>query len=106
MDRIESRTDPEQSSQEVWDAKYPQHAKLRTVKHDSQAIGAFLDWLLHERGDTHICTWPEGDNHPGTDPTATIEGLLGEYFGIDPKALSREKDAMYDELTQFRGDKA
>lgn len=106
MDQISETQDDQTTAdkdQAAWDAKYPEHAKLRAVRGESQHIGQFLDWLIHERGDTHICVWPEGHNYPSSDHTATIEGLLGEYFDIDPKALSREKDEMYDELQKSRG---
>lgn len=34
---------------------YPEHAKLRAVKEESQAQGAFLEWLLNTKG-YHLAT--------------------------------------------------
>ncbi len=87
-------------TQEEHNAAYPQHAKLRAVKEESQAIGAFLDWLQHEREPrVLLCNQEPGDNFPGIDWTATpVEKLLAEYFGVNLVELENEKERMLDAI--------
>lgn len=84
--------------QAEWDAKYPQHAKLRGVKDESQKIGAFLDWAFHhqEWEFQPVNNVADEDNEWPVVPTS-IEAILAQYFGIDQQKLSEEKDVMLDE---------
>jgi hypothetical protein len=90
--------------------KYPEHNKLSLVKDQSQAIGAFLDWLLekgvilskpHEHSDNclkdgkYVCHTTEGDLVPIWIP---IHSWLATYFNIDEYKLEKEKRAMLDEM--------
>lgn len=76
------------------ESKYPEHEKLRAVKDKSQTIGDFLSWL--DENDRVICKRDrDGDFCP---VRGTIEKLLAEYFEIDLRKISAEKDAMVDEL--------
>ena len=86
-------------------AKYPEHAKLHAVKEHSQAVGSFLTWLQDERK-PRVVLEPnpddlvDEDGEPKQyDPDGLrIEKLLAEYFDIDQKKLSEEKDAMLEDL--------
>jgi len=76
--------------------KTPECDKLVKVSKESQSIGAFLDWLLGEKGFV-ICESYETDNDyvpisPG------IEGLLSEYFKIDPVKVEIERRKILDSL--------
>lgn len=78
---------------------YPEHEKLQKVKEQSQAQGAFLEWL-GERGFV-ICRFqPEFDGCGGEFEPAriTIEQLLAMCHGIDLGKLEQEKQQMLDEL--------
>lgn len=87
-------------------AKYPLHETLKAHEHESLVLSGFLD-TLHENGyevvKRHECDhgckekiWCEQiyDSFPPRN-----EQLIGLYLDIDPKVLSAEKDAMYQELT-------
>lgn len=90
-------------------AKYPEHEKLRAVKAQSQTIGDFLSWL--EERDMAVCERvPEDIDEDGFSsdeefvPTQKgIERLLAEYFEIDLRKISDEKDAMIAELHKAAG---
>lgn len=91
--------------------KYPLHEKLKAHQHEAAVLGEFLD-MLDERGlvlakwheHTDNCDNDDGDRACGLRnelydlgvPSKTE--LIGFYLEIDPKELSAEKDAMYDEL--------
>lgn len=77
--------------------KYPEHVKLRAIRHDSQTIGAFLE-EMRDRG-YEFCKYSErwGNYEPQQD----IEKALAEYFEIDQEKLERERLAM---LAEMRGD--
>lgn len=81
--------------------KYPLHHKLQDLQGESQKIGNFISWL-QEQG-WWICEDEGKRDYSEYRPVRhTIEDLLGMYFEIDPKALSAEKDAMYDEMQRMR----
>lgn len=82
-------------------SKYPEHEKMRAVRSQSQAIGSFLDWLDHSG--YAVCEWEKtgpGANrsHDFMRTQKSIEQLLADYFEIDLKKISDEKDAMYASL--------
>lgn len=41
--------------------EYPEHDKMSAIKNESQAIGAFLEWLL--AGGVEICKWRDSGNN-------------------------------------------
>lgn len=69
--------------------EYPEHQKLRAVRAQTQAAGAFFDWLQNERG--YEMVGPDGVYVP-------IDELLADWKGIDARELEREKLAMLEEL--------
>lgn len=73
--------------------KYPEHEKMKAVKERSQIVGEFLEWL--ESQSMEVCHRHTYEYEP-TDKSR--EGLLAEYFEIDLKKISAEKDAMCAEL--------
>ena len=78
-------------------ATYPEHEKLAEVRDRSQAIGEFLEWLEDEHGFS-IC-----ERDPEFQSFYRLvykpkEELLAEFFEIDLKKISKEKDAMVHEL--------
>lgn len=91
--------------------KYPLHEKLKANQHDAFVLSQFLD-LLEERGlvlakhhehsddcydgDERACYMSGGALYDIGIPTK--KQLIGFYLDIDPKALSAEKDAMYQDL--------
>lgn len=81
-------------SDEEWEKKYPEHAKLRVAKDESQKIGAFLDWAFNEKGWRFI----DDEDEDPDESYGGIEGILAVYFEIDQKELSNEKDRMVEEL--------
>lgn len=85
--------------------KYPEHEKLSKVKHTSQAIGEFLDWLENEKG-AAVCVLVRQNRHqhlylPLQNNT---EQLLAEYFDIDLKKLEEERRQIVDEMKKFSQD--
>jgi hypothetical protein len=90
--------------------KYKEHEKLAEVKDESQAIGAFLEWLEGEG--LSICRWREFRNgrnelegtgfFPDRGP---INDILARYFEIDQDELDREKRMMLDVHRLGQGDK-
>lgn len=94
---------------------YPEHEKLKAKQHESHVLSGFLD-MLEERGlilatyhaHTAECQQGEVDDNPdGCDllesrlydfGVPTKEQLIGLYLDVDPKKLSAEKDAIYQEL--------
>lgn len=92
-------------------SRYPEHAKLESVKEKSQTIGEFLDWLqteqavvltrehqhsefCYEDGDC-VCGAQRGDLTPVISP---IPQWLARYFSIDEEKLESEKRQMLDAL--------
>lgn len=89
-------------------AKYPEHAKLHAVKEHSQAVGSFLMWLQDERSPRVILELNpndlvnEDDEPVSYDPDWNrVEKLLAEYFNIDQKKISAEKDAMVEDMRAY-----
>ena len=79
--------------------RYPEHQKLKAVKHESQAIGEFLEWL--SENEMQICKIQPGEfiRHGGYEAVRdSTEQLLARFFEIDLKKISDEKDAMLEEL--------
>lgn len=95
--------------------KYPLHEKLKAREHESHVLSGFLD-MLDERNlvlasyhsHTDGCLDDDGDRDPDlcglnerdlyTFSAPSKEQLIGLYLDIDPKALSAEKETMYQEL--------
>ncbi len=81
--------------------EYPEHEKLAEVAEHSQAIGEFLDWLLHEKS-YHIAQWWERGSSDGEllPVHRSIKDLLAEYYDIDPEALEGEKREMLEQMRE------
>lgn len=96
-------------------SKTPMLEKMQAVKHQSQAIGEFLEWLrsekrweLCDRHEHHKDCYRNGDtesrpvcgayNDQLFPVTFSIEKLLAEYFGIDLQKADEEKRALLDSL--------
>lgn len=76
-------------------AKYPQLAKMEQVQAESQAIGAFIEWLSENKMfiGTHVL--PEGHVHEIAVPIAEgTEQLLARHFEVDLNAVERERRAV------------
>lgn len=71
---------------------YPEHDKLTEVSEISQAIGEFIDF-----GPYTLCT---ADRETGRywPVLKSIDRILAEHFGIDLKAIDREKREMLESL--------
>lgn len=93
--------DPELAS------KYPLLTKLKSVKDESQTIGAFIEWC-QERG-VHLMTHDECGGYGSATPgvpyesaeghprrATTIEQVLVVYYEIDLDALEAERVAMLE----------
>lgn len=80
-----------------WAAKYPQHAKLRTVKDYSQKIGEFVEWLPAEK-QIRLGYYRTEKSEVLQPAQIALQDLLADFFGIDLKALAQEKDDMLEEL--------
>lgn len=74
---------------------YPEHAKIRSVRAESRAVAAFLEWLGENQ--LRIC-----DSNYEEDPRG-IEQLLAAHFDIDLRKVSAEKDAMLDAHRKANG---
>lgn len=76
---------------------YPEHDKLKAISDQSQAQGAFLDWLQSEKG-YDLCGHEELDDYEaGWFPVReSIQKLLAEYHEIDLNRLEEEKLAMLE----------
>lgn len=92
-------------------AKYPLHEKLKAMEREANVLSGFLDMLdeqgltigkYHEHndecydGDNRTCGLSTGRLYDFAVPSKTE--LIGLYLEIDPKALSVEKETMYQEL--------
>lgn len=75
---------------------YPELEKMGAVSEKSQAQGAFLDWLIHEK-EIVLCAHndytDEDDEYPQefVPIYVNIEELLAEYHGIDLARVERER---------------
>jgi hypothetical protein len=92
--------------------QYPEHEKLHANTLESHVLSGFLD-MLDERH-IFLATYHEHESQCYDEEkvrqcglsetrlydyfTPTKEQLIGLYLGIDPKKLSAEKEAMYQEL--------
>jgi hypothetical protein len=71
----------------------PELDKLKALQGETQPIGNFLDWLLHEKGYS-IC---ELDSHgESVIVSSSIETFLADYFKIDRKKVEEEKQAILE----------
>ena len=77
---------------------YPEHEKVRAIQRESQAIGEFMDWLQEEKN-IGFAYFEEGLGDVLLS-TPSLLKLLEEFFGIDPKKLEAEKQAMLDEIRE------
>ncbi len=79
---------------------YPQHDKLKALGGANQTVGDFVEWL-GENGYA-ICKRhkPTLDNEwQEYWPTFTTrDALIAQFFDIDERELSHEKDRMLDEF--------
>ena len=73
--------------------EYPEHDKLHAIKHESQAVGAFLEWI-RDKG-IEFCLFDDRIEEyvPFRD---SVEKILASYFEIDRTALENEKLAMIE----------
>jgi hypothetical protein len=74
---------------------YPEHEKMAAVKVQSQALGAFLEWLENEGGIVLAMRDPERHGEL-LETFESTETLLARYFEIDLKKISAEKEAMFE----------
>ena len=72
---------------------YPEHAKMAAVVPQSQAQGAFLEWMEIDKSIVPaIC-----DDHGRLEPfLGKVETLLAEFHGINLKKIEQEKQAMIE----------
>lgn len=80
----------------------PNLDKLIAVSHESQPIGAFLDWLQNEHG-LVLARYSEDDDQlwPAHVP---IQELLAVYFDIDLRAVERERAQVLRRLRDHEAD--
>ena len=77
-------------------SKYPEHEKLQAREPDNRVVSEFLDWLDEKW--LEICC-DSGIPGGGYTPAGlSKEDLIGEFFGVDPKRLELEKQAMLREI--------
>ena len=83
-----------------FDEKYPQHAALKKVQHNSQTVGTFLAWML--KTGIRFCE-PAGGGNTGfyVRISSGISDLLAQYYGIDLDKLQEEKDAIIQEMQEI-----
>lgn len=75
----------------------PECEKLRQVSDKSNAQGAFLDWLLGEKGFTLARYADSGGLYP---VSRNMEELLAEYHGIDLAKVEKERRALLEYLRE------
>ena len=75
---------------------YPEHEKVETLYREVEAVHAFIDWLREEKN-IGFAYFEEGLGDVLLS-TPSLMKLLEEFFGIDPKKLEAEKQAMFDEI--------
>lgn len=73
----------------------PEHDKIKALGGKNNVVGDFLEWLT-EQG--YVIAQYEGE--PGYERLWPVhkstEEHIADYFGIDRKALNREKEALLD----------
>lgn len=81
----------------------PMLDRMRSVKPESQKIGAFIEWL-NENG-MPICHLTKDDRYGDemTPIALSIDALLARYFEIDLEKVEEERRSLLDEM---RGDVA
>lgn len=73
--------------------------KLASAASESQAIGAFLDWIQNERDEPlSLCLVDKYDRF--YQASVSINSLLAEYFEIDLNAVERERRALLSALQE------
>ena len=73
---------------------YPEHEKLKAIRHFSEKIKEFLDWLREEKNIQF--DWQPTDPESGFFRCPTDLELLSEFFKIDQKVLEQEKQQMIE----------
>ena len=75
--------------------QYPQHEKLKKAQAKAICLSGFLDWLEEE--EFYVCKLGHFDEElfPVWD---TKENIIGEFLGIDPVELEKEKLQMFGEI--------
>lgn len=89
---------------------YPEHEKLKSVKHLSQGIHDFLEWLEEQgislgKRHTHTVACYDGEKYPKCgsnedelyDHMENREKLIARFFDIDLRRLDDEKRDMLEE---------
>lgn len=81
--------------------------EISEIKGESQPVGEFLAWLFQESpymvGEyVEVNSFGDEDLRPAR---LTIPELLGEYFGIDPRAASLEREAVYEYARNRAGER-
>lgn len=82
--------------------KYPEHEKLKANEASALTLSGFLDFLS-EQG-WSIAEYPEHSDYLHSIRQGPDQ-IIGLYLGIDPKKLSKEKDAMVKELQKVANKK-
>lgn len=78
--------------------EYPEHAKLRVVSDESQAIGEFLEdspYTLCE-----LRYFDEFDEPRFVEVQKSTSRVLADYFGIDMDKLEAEKRQMLERMRE------
>lgn len=82
--------------------KYPQAAKLDSLRTEAETAGQFYEWLM-AKPELHLVRYidDEFDSEPVPVP-ACLSGqeLVAEFLGIDYQAYQLEKDAMLKEIQE------
>jgi hypothetical protein len=79
--------------------EYPQHEKLKSLARERDGAQLMLE-ALNEQGYV-IAKWSDDDDDDRLYPVyESPDALIGKALGIDWKAFSAEKDAMYQELVK------
>lgn len=101
---------------------WPEHAKLEALNGENEVVGRFIEWLNEQNivlatemeGSTRVefkSTGPDGAVREESDRVdvaywpvnKTTETWLSEYFGIDQRKLSLEKDDMLRKMMEGQG---
>lgn len=84
----------------------PELDRMKAIRDESQAQGAFLDWLMHEKK-IDLCRWwePGEDDESGEGEqylpiTDRIETLLAEYHDIDLDKVEKERRLILETIQQ------
>jgi len=76
--------------------EYPEHDKQSKIIDQSQIIGCFIEWLMHET-DIVFGKWDEHDDE--LNPChISIQQILADYFDIDLNKLEAEKQSMLEKI--------